>query len=118
MPMKECEVSYFQELQEKSGVLILIDVRESDEFGEVSAPCAKNYPLSTLDVQKVLSDLGLNSESDQSLYFICRSGRRSASAAQKFIDAGFENTYNLLGGMMKWQELGLPTRSTPHEQIS
>lgn len=116
MPLKECNVSYFQELQEASGGLNLIDVREADEFKLISTPYAKNKPLSVLDVPLLIKELELDSNSDQALYVICRSGRRSAQAGQKFIDAGIENVYNLTGGMIKWQELGLPIRNISDEE--
>lgn len=111
MSIKECDVSMFQELQGKSGGLVIIDVREGDEFTALSAPCAKNFPLSSLNVAEILEQLNLKGgEYAPPLYFICRSGRRSAVAASQFIQQGYENVYNLTGGMVSWQELGLPTR--------
>ena len=38
----------------------------------------------------------------------CRSGRRSAAAMQQMKDAGFTNVTNLDGGIMGWQNAGLP----------
>ena len=112
MKYQECNISYFQNLREKSGALILIDVREEDEFTEVSAPCASNFPLSQLDVGETLKALGLASdEGETTLFFICRSGRRSAAAAEAFYDQGFKNVYNVKGGMEEWCRLGYPTRS-------
>ena len=35
---------------------------------------------------------------DTPLYFICRSGVRSAYAAHRFCELGFENCYNVAGG--------------------
>ena len=82
MKINECDVNKIQELHEESGDCILIDVREKDEFAEASIPWARNYPLSTLDPSKVLSEL----PKAKPLYFICRSGRRSEAAAVRFAD--------------------------------
>jgi rhodanese-related sulfurtransferase len=40
--------------------------------------------------------------------FICRSGRRSAQAAQIAADAGVAGVINVDGGMGAWADAGLP----------
>ena len=111
MSVPNIQATMVQKLQENSGGITLIDVREPDEFAEVASTCAKNYPLSNLDVHSVLESLNLSlSSPDTPLYFICRSGGRSSRAAEKFYAAGYENVYNIEGGMNRWLELGLPTR--------
>ena len=42
---------------------------------------------------------------DQPLYLYCRSGKRSAAAAEKLAKAGY-TVYNLLGGYLAWTEAG------------
>ena len=44
---------------------------------------------------------------DRPVVFYCRSGSRSALAAQAFAASGYE-TYNLAGGLEAWVESGLP----------
>lgn len=111
MPVQSIQTTTVQNLQEKSDGVMLIDVREKDEFAEVASPYAKNYPLSNLDVNQVLKSLNLSlDETDTPLYFICRSGARSLRAANQFHAAGYTNIYNVEGGMNRWVELGLPTR--------
>jgi rhodanese-related sulfurtransferase len=39
--------------------------------------------------------------------FYCRSGARSAMAAQAFAEAGFE-AHNMAGGLLAWDARGLP----------
>lgn len=91
-------------LQQESGSISIIDVREGDEFEEVSSPLATNYPLSTLDVDAFAK----GRDRRESLYVICRSGRRSLSAAQMFAEHGFGCVYNVEGGMLEWEKSGLP----------
>ncbi|NPA28675.1 MAG: rhodanese-like domain-containing protein [Epsilonproteobacteria bacterium] len=50
----------------------------------------------------------LNGHMEHPVIVICRSGERSAFAADKLTKNGFENVYNLDGGMLAWEKDGLP----------
>lgn len=109
--IKNIDVNELPDFGDQDPSFVLIDVREHDEFFEVSSPHAKNYPLSQMVVKDVLKDLQLSeAETEVPLYFICQAGVRSLAAAQKFLEAGYKNIYNVEGGMLRWQELGLPTQ--------
>lgn len=96
---------------QQSGGILLIDVREEDEFLALSSPYAKLFPLSTLAVQDVLDALNLDINTDQvPLYFICASGNRSRRAAEMFQEAGYQAVYNVAGGMNRWRDCSLPLR--------
>jgi len=43
----------------------------------------------------------------------CRSGKRSANALAAMKDMGFEEVYNLLGGMKGWLKAGYPNTVVP-----
>lgn len=89
--------------QETNGIKI-IDVREVDEFVEISSPLAENFPLSTFDADAFAKKFEPRTE----FYMLCRSGKRSLKAAQLLEAAGFESIYNIEGGMIAWEESGLP----------
>ncbi len=91
-------------LHQESGGISVVDVRETDEFAEVSSPLAENHPLSTLDAKV----FGKGRDKKNQLYLLCRSGRRSLRAAQLLEAAGFESVYNVEGGMLAWAAAGLP----------
>lgn len=93
------------EVNAKRDRICLIDVRRPDEYsGELGhAPGAK---LLTLDT---LADHFDEIPKDQTVVFICRSGRRSASATALAKDQGYESVYNMKGGMLMWNEMGLET---------
>ena len=91
--------------------LCLIDVRRPDEYtGELGhIPGAKLIVLDTLPDH--LSEL----PTDQTVVFICRSGARSGRASAFAFESGLKNTYNMLGGMLLWNEKQLPTEHEDSE---
>lgn len=46
----------------------------------------------------------------------CRSGRMSDVAARELAAAGYTNLYNLAGGMIAWEEAGLPLKVDPSRE--
>lgn len=76
---------------------IILDVREEVEYAFGHIPGAKSIPLGELEAR--LHELA----KEQTVYVICRTGKRSDFAAQKLANAGFKNVYNVLPGMTEWQ---------------
>lgn len=95
-----------ENLQEYLGKVRLIDVRNPDEFtGELGhVPGSELIPLGP-ELQSMLE--GGNRE--EPIVFICRSGARSGRATLYGHQLGYENSYNMQGGMIRWNELKLPT---------
>ena len=86
----------------------LLDVRTPEEFAEVHANGAVNIPLDQVDAPTIKEALDLSE--DDTVYIICRSGRRSMVACQKLESEGLENTFvNVEGGTILWVQDGLPT---------
>lgn len=83
--------------------IVLIDVREPDEFARGKIPGAYTIPRGVLEMQV---DGRLPRESTVVLY--CGGGGRSALAAKSLADMGFENVVNLQGGWQAWTNSGLP----------
>jgi adenylyltransferase/sulfurtransferase len=81
---------------DKGEALTLIDVREPDEYEIAKIPGSRLIPLGEL--QQRVADLPRSG----ALIFQCHSGIRSARATQLAKDAGFENVYNLEGGIDAW----------------
>ena len=86
---------------------LLIDVREPDEYAQGHAPGARLIPLGQL--QQRLGEIAAHKNKPVAL--ICRTGRRSAMAADILNKAGFTQAVNVGGGMMVWQQSGLPVVS-------
>ena len=77
----------------------LLDVRSEEEFEESHIPNAK---LLNIRNPQLFMD-GLE-KMDKSLnyYVYCHSGARSVQACQIMKTFGFENLFNLLGGISEW----------------
>ena len=92
-----------QELKErmdKGEELFIVDVREPDEHAAFNIG-GKLVPVG--DILAMQTD-DLDEWKEKEVIFYCRSGARSARAAQFAEMLGFENTVNLTGGMLAWKE--------------
>jgi molybdopterin/thiamine biosynthesis adenylyltransferase/rhodanese-related sulfurtransferase len=81
----------------------LIDVREPREWAICHIEGARLVPLSTFP--GAISGLDPSRE----IVLQCKSGGRSAQAAQALLDAGFQNVFNLVGGITRWSDDVDPT---------
>jgi rhodanese-related sulfurtransferase len=97
------------EAQQDGATALIIDVREPREFESLRAPGAVLLPLADLVVRHV--DL----PRDRRLLMLCRSGARSWRAAAFLVQQGFDSVANIDGGMIAWQNAGLPIKSGPLE---
>ncbi len=84
---------------------VIIDVREQDEWDEQHIDGAILIPLS--EVESRLDEIA--KYQDSTIIMQCRSGRRSGESTQMLLNAGFENVYNLKGGILAWDEANLAT---------
>lgn len=85
--------------QVEAGEVLLLDVREDDEWESGHAPRARHVPLGTMRPADV--------PADRPIVAVCRSGNRSSRAAQLLSAAGLD-VRNLEGGMSAWAAAGLP----------
>lgn len=104
MSIESISVTELYDLHQKTGKIALIDVREVDEFAEISTPLAENFPMSHLDIESIRRKY----EQSAPLYVICKSGGRSMRVAGALVQAGFKKVYNVDGGMMAWDDAELP----------
>jgi len=96
--MKEISVQELKEKIDNKEDFQLIDVRETFEY-EVSNLNGENIPLGgiLIEADKVAKD--------KPVIMQCRSGKRSAAAVMQLeAQYGFDNLYNLKGGILAWQE--------------
>lgn len=86
-----------KERMDAGGVLVL-DVREQDEYDDGHIPGAVLLPLGTIDETSAAETIG---EKDAEVLVYCRSGNRSKQAAAKLAKLGYTNVYEF-GGIMTW----------------
>lgn len=94
------------------GEAIVIDVREADEYARDHIDGALLVPLSAFDAAKVPADNG------RTVVLHCRSGRRSADAANRLLAAGRPVARHLRGGILAWREAGFPVVENKRVPIS
>lgn len=83
---------------------VLLDVREPYEYEQAHVPGSILMPLGQLKTRlQQIRALGT-----KPVVVICRSGRRSAIAAELLQQAGLTNVYNVQGGMLAWEKAALP----------
>jgi len=78
---------------------VVLDVRTDEEWNEGIIPNAIHN-----DIYKGQGFIYRLEELDKSknYYVYCKAGGRSAQACSIMNQLGFENTYNLIGGIMNW----------------
>ena len=84
--------------------VVLIDIREPDEYAREHIPGARSVPLSALDAHS------FNRDRDKTVVFQCKSGNRTATNAGRLVATPCRNAYALAGGLDAWKAAGLPTQ--------
>ena len=83
--------------------IVLIDVREPQEYVAERIHGALLFPLSTFDPK------ALPSPASCEIVFHCGTGKRSAMAVAKCLELGVAHTTHMAGGIQAWKAAGLAT---------
>lgn len=107
---KNVDVKGFSDLLKNPDVVIL-DVRTAAEFKEGHIENAVNIDQSQNDfVENVKKQFS----TDRQIAVYCRSGRRSANAANRLAAEGY-TVVNLSGGILAWREADMPVTTMTYE---
>lgn len=99
MEHKDIDILNFKKMQEEDSH-VLIDVRTPEEFESGHLKGAANINFYN---EKFEEDIdGLDKRKKYLIY--CKSGGRSRQAMFLMRDLGFEEVYNLTGGITTWNE--------------
>ena len=82
---------------------IVLDVREDSEFYAGHVPHSVHVPLGQL-----AKHAELEKYKNRPVIAICRSGMRSGRACGVLRKNGFEQVYNLAGGITAWERANMP----------
>ena len=111
----EIEPAEAQARIEAGGVLVL-DVREPDEFEQGTLPQVLHIPRGHLEAQIE----GRATDRDQEIIVYCAGGVRSAFAARTLQELGYTNVLSMAGGFGRWKDEGrpwkLPVQLTPDQR--
>ena len=97
---------------------LVIDIREPAEYSDHHIADAVNLPRGVLEFQLpthpavsasgCAPDAALAQLKQRPTYLICRSGGRSALAAESLQKMGLAQVYSVAGGMQAWVDAGKP----------
>ena len=84
--------------------VIVLDVREPDEFKKGHIPKATNIPRGLLEF-KVAKEIP---NKDAQILVYCKSGGRSCLACSTLLEMGYKNAVSIAGGWQAWLKAGYP----------
>lgn len=96
-----------QQVRERidTGLAVLVDIREADEFARSHVKGAQSQPLSTWEKAH------LSIDPDADVIFTCRSGMRTAGACDRLAARVNGDAFVLDGGLDAWAKAGLPVET-------
>ncbi|WP_327036686.1 rhodanese-like domain-containing protein [Methylomonas sp. MK1] len=86
--------------------VVVLDVREANEFVKSHIENAINIPLGKLEEQ--ISSL--EKHKNHPMIVTCQTGARSVAACKTLTKTGFDNVFNMSGGMQSWEDNKLPIK--------
>ena len=113
--VREMSVDEVQHALSSDDALVVLDVREKEEFREGHLPDALSIPRGFLEMQVE----GKLAEKDKTVIAYCQSGVRSLFAAKVLIDMGYADVRSMSGGYGAWKGAGhkwmAPFKFTPDQ---
>lgn len=88
----------------QAGPVIVLDVREPDEYEQGALPGALHIPRGTLET----SIEGRIADKATTVVVYCAGGTRSAFAAQTMQQLGYTDVRSVIGGFNRWKDEGRP----------
>jgi len=90
--------------------MILIDVREADEFASGIIPAKRVFTIPRGKLEFAVDDKLVNL-SDHQIVCYCLKGARGLLGAKTLKDLGFSNVVNLEGGIERWVKVQKPIKN-------
>jgi len=100
---RQIDSSQAHEMMQASDAL-LVDVREPHEYAAARIPRSQLIPLREIAYHME----ELRQHGDRPIILSCRTGSRSEMVCRFLRENGFDNIYNLAGGVRGWQMARLP----------
>jgi len=103
---KEIDVLHLSE-KIKAGNAKILDVRTPGEYAQGHLEDSVLLPLQELSYYGPAAETKIPFSKDDEIFIICRSGARSAAAANILSSLGYSNAVNVSGGIISWIQRGL-----------
>ena len=87
---------------------VIVDVRDPHEYIKGHIENSINLPLGKFS-EKIST---LEKNKNQAIIVVCQTGTRSVPACKTLGKAGFEQVFNITGGMQSWEDSKLPIKVT------
>ncbi len=105
MPVTVVSVEQAYAMQQDG--MLLMDIREADEWATGMAQQAK--PVSKSELEK--NTCHYLSSFEQPVLLLCAGGKRSDACAQHLSEQGYQHVYSVAGGTQAWQLTNLPMQA-------
>lgn len=102
--IKEIDVQELARRMKNDKELVLIDVREGDEWGQGRVPGSIHLPRGFLELQIE----GLVPDRNRPIAVMCAGGVRSLLGARGLEELGYTNVVSVAGGFNGWKNAGFP----------
>ncbi|WGZ96224.1 MAG: rhodanese-like domain-containing protein [Candidatus Thiothrix putei] len=110
-----------EEMQASNPDLLIVDIREADEYAAAHIENALHVPRGILEAS---CDWGysdtipeLVQARDKPVVLVCRSGNRTALAALTLRLMGYQQVYSMKTGVRGWNDYELPLFNNAGEQV-
>ncbi len=102
--IREIDVHTLKQRLDAGDALVLVDVREFDEYAQGALPGARHVPRGflELDIETVAPDHATP------LALYCATGIRSALGARTLQEMGYTDVVSVAGGFERWKSAGYP----------
>jgi len=100
----EINVVIPSEFEEKSKNQLIVDIRTPQEFAQGHIEGAININLFDKNFTEQFSEFNKS----EPIFLYCKSGMRSSKATEKLEALGFQNIYDLQGGIINWTKNNKP----------
>ncbi|KAA3606410.1 MAG: rhodanese-like domain-containing protein [Calditrichaeota bacterium] len=89
----------------KNGAL-MVDVRRENEVKQITYDVENYVNIPMHELEDRIDEL----PKDREIVVVCRSGMRSLKSTYFLMNNGFENVFNMDGGILKWVNKNLPSK--------
>jgi rhodanese-related sulfurtransferase len=87
-------------------VILIIDVRTMSEYVGPLGHIPEAILRPVQEIESWISEF--DSLKNEEIVIVCKSGRRSGFTTNYLLDNGYSKVFNMIGGMLAWNELGYP----------